>query len=160
MINHPENLVKNANEGVERVKKGGYAFLMESTMCQYQVERNCDLMKIGDLFDSKGYGIGFPRNSPNRNNFSEAILKLQKRQSLEKLYRKWWKTFNITKPCKEKNKKGKMPTPLGVEQIGGVFLMLLFGICIATFSALMEFLYQNKAKVKTILLSFFKLTLS
>ena len=49
-------------EGVERVLKGkrSYAFLMESTSIEYQVERNCELQQIGDLLDSKGYGIAMP----------------------------------------------------------------------------------------------------
>lgn len=49
-------------EGVERVLKGkrGYAFVMESTSIEYQVERHCDLQQIGGLLDSKGYGIAMP----------------------------------------------------------------------------------------------------
>ena len=47
--------------GIDWVKKGGYAFLLESTMNQYTVERNCELMQVGGLLDSKGYGIGTPR---------------------------------------------------------------------------------------------------
>ncbi|KAF4533063.1 hypothetical protein B566_EDAN002626 [Ephemera danica] len=36
-------------EGVERVLKGkrSYAFIMESTSIEYQIERNCDLMQVG-----------------------------------------------------------------------------------------------------------------
>jgi ionotropic glutamate receptor len=52
------NSTKN---GIDRVKAGGYAFLLESTMNQYTVERNCDLMQVGGLLDSKGYGIATPR---------------------------------------------------------------------------------------------------
>ena len=58
----PSVFVKNNEEGVERVKKGKglYAFFMESTSIEYQVERNCDLQQVGALLDSKGYGIGLP----------------------------------------------------------------------------------------------------
>lgn len=46
-------------EGVERVVrgKGSYAFLMESTSIEYVIERNCELTQVGNLLDSKGYGI-------------------------------------------------------------------------------------------------------
>ena len=29
-------------------------------MIEYQVQRNCELMQVGGLLDSKGYGIGTP----------------------------------------------------------------------------------------------------
>jgi hypothetical protein len=38
---------------------GLYAYLMESNSIQYQIERNCDLIQVGGLLDSKGYGIAF-----------------------------------------------------------------------------------------------------
>jgi len=50
--------VKSSQEGIDLVLNGNYAFLMESTMIDYNVQRNCDLMQVGGLLDSKGYGIG------------------------------------------------------------------------------------------------------
>ena len=35
---HPTVFVKNYEEGITRVKGGGYAFLMESTVLQYKVQ--------------------------------------------------------------------------------------------------------------------------
>jgi hypothetical protein len=32
---------------------------MEFNSIQYQIERNCDLIQVGGLLDSKGYGIAF-----------------------------------------------------------------------------------------------------
>ncbi len=32
---------------------------MESNSILYQIERNCDLIQVGGLLDSKGYGIAF-----------------------------------------------------------------------------------------------------
>lgn len=34
--------------------QGNYAFLMESTMLDYVVQRDCNLTQIGGLLDSKG----------------------------------------------------------------------------------------------------------
>lgn len=58
----PEVFVKNNDEGVDRVRKSkrGYAFMMESTTIEYYMARYCDLMQIGGLLDSKGYGIAMP----------------------------------------------------------------------------------------------------
>ena len=57
MENRPSVFVKTYDEGVERVIQGNYAFLMESTMLDFKVQRNCNLTQIGGLLDTKGYGI-------------------------------------------------------------------------------------------------------
>lgn len=58
----PSVFVKNNDEGVDRVikSKKKYAFLMESTAIEYQLERHCNLMQVGGTLDSKGYGIAMP----------------------------------------------------------------------------------------------------
>ena len=56
----PNVFVKTSQEGIERVLQGDYAFLMESTMIDYTMQRECDLMQVGGLLDSKGYGVGTP----------------------------------------------------------------------------------------------------
>ena len=52
-------------EGVERVvaENGGYAFFMESTAIEYNVERNCILAQVGGLLDNKGYGIALKKGN-------------------------------------------------------------------------------------------------
>ena len=54
--------VKSNKEGVAKVIKedGKYAFMMESTVVDYVVERECQLTQVGGLLDNKGYGIGLP----------------------------------------------------------------------------------------------------
>jgi hypothetical protein len=58
----PSVFTKSNDEGVERVRKGKrkYAFFMESTSIEYQIERHCELEMVGTLLDNKGYGIAMP----------------------------------------------------------------------------------------------------
>ena len=56
-----ETFVPSYEEGVKRVLNGSYAFLGESAMLDYLVQRNCNLTQIGGLLDSKGYGIATPK---------------------------------------------------------------------------------------------------
>lgn len=56
----PSVFTNSYQEGIDKVLKGNYAYLMESTMIDYEIQRNCDLMQVGGLLDSKGYGIGTP----------------------------------------------------------------------------------------------------
>ncbi len=57
MESNPQNFVNSTEDGIERVLKKNYAFFMESTMIDYNVQKNCNLTQIGGLLDSKGYGI-------------------------------------------------------------------------------------------------------
>lgn len=62
MESDPSVFTKSNAEGVERVLKGKsmYAYLMESTSLEYEVERNCNLVQIGGWLDYKTYGIAMP----------------------------------------------------------------------------------------------------
>lgn len=73
MEKNKDVFVKSQEEGIERVKKGGYAYLIESTTNDFLRQRDCELMQVGGLLDSKGYGIGLPsgiiyhkRGNPNK----------------------------------------------------------------------------------------------
>ena len=41
--------VKDYDDGIRRVKRGNYAFLMESTMLDYVVQRDCNLTQVGHV---------------------------------------------------------------------------------------------------------------
>lgn len=58
------------------------------------------------------------------------------------IYDKWWKSPGLTCTDELKNKDGKA-NPLGLGNIGGVFVVLLLGLAAALFSALMEFMLKN-----------------
>lgn len=60
MENRPTVFVSSYEDGVTRVLQGNYAFLMESTMLDFMVQRDCNLTQVGGLLDSKGYGIATP----------------------------------------------------------------------------------------------------
>lgn len=61
MQTNPKSFVQSSEEGINRVLTKNYAFFMESTMIDYNVQKNCDLTQIGDLLDYKGYGIATQR---------------------------------------------------------------------------------------------------
>ncbi|XP_063930572.1 glutamate receptor ionotropic, kainate 2-like isoform X2 [Zophobas morio] len=50
------------DDGVKRVisSKGSYAFLMESSSIEYEIEKHCELVQVGNRLDTKGYGIAMP----------------------------------------------------------------------------------------------------
>ena len=72
-----QSFVQSAEEGIAKVKAGGYAFILESTTLQYIRNRDCELIQIGDLLDDKGYGIAAPSGSPWISLITNAILKMK-----------------------------------------------------------------------------------
>ncbi|XP_024084773.1 glutamate receptor ionotropic, kainate 2-like [Cimex lectularius] len=135
--------VSTYEEGIKRVLEGNYAFLMESTMLDYIVQRDCNLTQIGGVLDTKGYGIATPMGSPWRDRISLVILELQEKGEIQMLYDKWWKNPGDTCVRKDKSKESKA-NALGVDNIGGVFVVLLCGLAIAVVIAICEFCYNSK----------------
>ncbi|XP_051521210.1 glutamate receptor ionotropic, kainate 4-like isoform X2 [Myxocyprinus asiaticus] len=132
----PSVFVKSTEEGIARVLNSNYAYLLESTMNEYYRQRNCNLTQIGGLLDTKGYGIGMPLGSVYRDEFDMAILKLQEENRLEILKRIWW---DGGKCPKEENQRAK---GLGMENIGGIFVVLVCGLLVAIFMAVLEFVWM------------------
>lgn len=125
--------------GVDRVKKakGDYAFLMETTSLEYQVEQNCDLENVGAQIGEKHYGIAVPIGSDYRSNLSWAILQLGEKGEIFELKKRWWKK-KIT--CDQTHSVDT--NDLSVRELGGVFLVLLGGLIIAYILGIAEFLWN------------------
>uniref|UniRef100_A0A672NE03 Glutamate receptor ionotropic, kainate 1-like n=1 Tax=Sinocyclocheilus grahami TaxID=75366 RepID=A0A672NE03_SINGR len=125
-------------EGVQRVMTTDYALLMESTSIEYISQRNCNLTQIGGLIDSKGYGVGTPIGSPYRDKVTIAILQLQEEGKLHMMKEKWWRGNG----CPEED--SKEASALGVENIGGIFIVLAAGLVLSVFVAIGEFIYKSR----------------
>ncbi|XP_055931528.1 glutamate receptor ionotropic, kainate 2-like isoform X2 [Argiope bruennichi] len=148
MENRPSVFVSDYEEGIKRVLEGNYAFLMESTILDYSVQRDCNLTQVGGLLDSKGYGIATPMGSPWRDKISLAILDLQEKGVIQMLYNKWWKGSGVSCAREDKNKEGKANS-LGVGNIGGVFVVLLCGLAVAIVAAIVEFFWNSRKHAQT-----------
>ncbi|XP_078265023.1 glutamate receptor ionotropic, kainate 1 isoform X3 [Rhinoraja longicauda] len=131
-------LLKNNDEGIQRVLTTDYALLMESTTIEYVTQRNCNLTQIGGLIDSKGYGVGTPIGSPYRDKVTIAILQLQEEGKLHLMKEKWWRGNG----CPEE--ENKEASALGVENIGGIFIVLAVGLVLSVFVAIGEFVYKSR----------------
>ncbi|MEE6484051.1 hypothetical protein FKM82_013739 [Ascaphus truei] len=132
----PSALVKNNEEGIQRVLSADYALLMESTAIEYITQRNCNLTQIGGLIDSKGYGIGTPMGSPYRDRITIAILQLQEEDQLHILKEKWWRGGG----CPEE--ESKEASALGIQNMGGIFIVLAAGLILSVVVAMAEFIYK------------------
>ncbi|XP_071324870.1 glutamate receptor ionotropic, kainate 3 isoform X2 [Trachinotus anak] len=130
------SLVKSIEDGIQRVLKSDYALIMESTTIDYITKRNCNLTQVGGLIDSKGYGIGTPLGSPYRDKISIAILSILEDGRLHMLKEKWWSGSSCLDG--ERRETG----PMGIQNLGGIFIVLASGLVLSVFVAIAEFIYK------------------
>ncbi|XP_049872658.1 glutamate receptor ionotropic, kainate 2-like [Pectinophora gossypiella] len=134
-------LVRSNDEGEKRVLDGHnkYAFFMESTTIDYKLKRNCELKKVGNLLDSKDYGIAMPANSPFRSEINRAILRLKELTILDKIKDKWWNEKYDAKPCEEPVDQNDVEGDLEMENLMGAFVVLIVGLVFCLFVTAAEF---------------------
>jgi len=166
MKSKPNVFVDSAEEGLKKVKQGGYAFILgykfnkiikiiknlimiifviESTTNDYLRSKDCELIQIGGIIDDKGYGIAAPSGSPWVNIISNAILKLKTYGELPELYQKWWKE---NKNCDILVNKNEKAHELGFSKLGGLFTIILFIMCLSFIILLIEILWNSNSKSK------------
>ncbi|XP_054637242.1 glutamate receptor ionotropic, kainate 3 [Dunckerocampus dactyliophorus] len=133
---HSTSLVKSIEDGIQRVLKSDYALIMESTTIDYITRRNCNLTQVGGLIDMKGYGIGTPLGSPYRDKISIAILNIMEDGRLHMLKEKWWSGSSCLDD--ERRETG----PMGIQNLGGIFIVLASGLLLSVFVAIAEFVYK------------------
>ncbi|XP_068613662.1 glutamate receptor ionotropic, kainate 3-like [Brachionichthys hirsutus] len=130
------SLVKSIEDGIQRVVKSDYALIMESTTIDYITRRDCNLTQVGGLIDSKGYGIGTPLGSPYRDKITIAILSILEDGHLHMLKEKWWSGSSCLD--EERRETG----PMGIQKLGGIFIVLASGLVLSVFVAIAEFIYK------------------
>ncbi|XP_050428924.1 glutamate receptor ionotropic, kainate 2-like [Adelges cooleyi] len=146
----PSLYSKDNDEGVMRVLRDNYAYFMESTSIEYEVERNCKLAQVGGLLDNKDYGIVMKKNVSYRNVLSANILSLQEKGKLTALKNKWWKEKRGGGTCQDDD-KGNEASELSMKNVGGVFIVLCSGVGVAAILAGLEMfwmLWKTSSKEK------------
>jgi len=133
----PTVFVNTSREGVARAKAGQYAYLLESSMLEYYMARDCQLQRVGGLLDSKGYGIAVPKGSPLRDLLSGCILQLQERTVLEALKNKWWQRDNTACPTISRALASS-------SSVMGIFYVLAFSLGVAALLALLEYSIESR----------------
>ncbi|CEF59620.1 Ionotropic receptor 25a [Strongyloides ratti] len=145
-------LPNNIDEAINRVltSENGFAFIGDAMDIQYAVLTNCDLQIIGNEFSRKPYALGIQSAHPMKDKLSTSILRLLHQRKLEELKSKWWD---------ENPNKAKCPTTsdnnygIKIENIGGVFIVILGGIVIAIITLIIEYIYHHQMIKKKVKLS-------
>ncbi|XP_043477642.1 glutamate receptor ionotropic, NMDA 2B isoform X4 [Leptopilina heterotoma] len=114
------------------------AFFYDGTVLDYLVaqDQDCRLLTVGSWYAMTGYGLAFPRHSKYLQMFNKRLLDYRDNGDLERLRRYW-----MTGTCKPDKEVQKSSDPLALEQFLSAFLMLMFGIFVASVLLLLEYLY-------------------
>ncbi|XP_064543138.1 glutamate receptor 1 isoform X1 [Drosophila montana] len=138
--------VNTYDEGIRRVRtsKGKYALLVESPKNEYVNAREpCDTMKVGPNLDTKGFGIATPLGSALKDPINLAVLSLKENGELIKLRNKWW--YDKTECNPNKDNQEASHNELSLSNVAGIFYILIGGLLVAVFVAIIEFCFRNKA---------------
>ena len=88
---HPNVFTRSNEEGIERARKGNYAFILPHTIGEYISRRlPCDLAVFDRFFMDGAYGLAVHKGATLLPHLNEAILLLETNGFLEQLYYKWW----------------------------------------------------------------------
>ena len=92
MINTEPSVFTETNEqGIERVRKETYAFVIPNTIGDYIIRRPpCDLITLGDFLMDHSYAFAMARASLLLPGINKALHRLRDMGFIDRLYYKWW----------------------------------------------------------------------
>ncbi|NXC85870.1 GRIK3 protein, partial [Cercotrichas coryphoeus] len=91
---------------------------------------------LGGIFVPLCITVFPPPGSPYRDKITIAILQLQEEDKLHVMKEKWWRGNG----CPED--ENKEASALGIQNIGGIFIVLAAGLVLSVFVAMVEFIYK------------------
>ncbi|RUS78064.1 hypothetical protein EGW08_014176, partial [Elysia chlorotica] len=124
-------LIDTNENGLNKVKAGGFALITESPVIRYYTGLHCDLQAVGEQFSTRPYAIGLKENFPYTGKFSQAILDLQKDRVLGDLQFKWWKDNSA---CSTDDANAG----LGLYLLSGTFIVAGVGLALGVLTLALE----------------------
>jgi glutamate receptor, ionotropic, invertebrate len=85
--------------------------------------------------------------SPYTDDISLRILEMQEKGEIQKFYNRWWKGGST---CIRDEKKDSKANALNVENVGGIFVVLIGGLLLAILVSVCEFVYYAKSNATRI----------
>ncbi len=78
-------------QGISRVRNGGYAFILPSTIGEYISKREpCDLITVDRFLMNRGYGLAVQKGSALLPKLNQVLALMEMNGDLHRLYQKWW----------------------------------------------------------------------
>lgn len=90
------------------------------------MQMNCSLRLVGKPFGVSGYGIALPKNSPLTTSISQAILALQEKNVLSRLWNKW-----AVRKCVNREEFHILPESMTLDNVSGLFIVLASAVVVS-----------------------------
>ncbi|XP_031337563.1 ionotropic receptor 25a-like [Photinus pyralis] len=146
-------LLKTLDEAVAKVRTSrtqneGYAYIGDASDIKYLEMTACDLQKVGDEFSKKPYALAVQQGSPLKDQLNSAILNLLNMRQLERYKEYWWHENPFKVKC---DKQEDQSDGISIQNIGGVFIVIFVGICLACGTLAFEYWYYKHRKVGNVI---------
>ncbi|KAI6215439.1 Protein CBR-GLR-7 [Aphelenchoides besseyi] len=125
-----------------------YKYVRDAMEIKYATLTNCKLQPIGQEFSRKPYAIAVQEGSRLRGEISSSILRLLNERKLESLKERWWHQNPKRQECPNSEEES---TGISIQNIGGVFILILGGIIISLTMLVVEFFYYKHQEKKNVL---------
>jgi hypothetical protein len=142
-------------QAIERVKSStlddGFALLANANIIRYATMTDCSFRAVGEEFSRKPIALALQKGQDRlRDDLSYAILQLINKRYMEVLREKWW-TNNPGRLVCDLNDESE---GISIENIGGVFIIILAGVLLSFLVWTIErLLYKTKVDVSRGLLN-------
>ncbi|KAI8506403.1 Glutamate receptor ionotropic, NMDA 2B [Branchiostoma belcheri] len=120
---------KSAREAVEALKKRELdSFIYDAVVLEYLAGKDdgCNLVTVGNVFASTGYGVAFPKGSQWKSTIDLLILSYNDNGYLDMFKSQW-----VEGICSRKQELEKNTHRLAIENCSGVFILLLSAIALS-----------------------------
>ncbi|PAA89430.1 hypothetical protein BOX15_Mlig007793g1 [Macrostomum lignano] len=135
---NPSWNVKSTEDGLQRVRKGGYVWIAEGITADHHGMTECELVSSPTGLATVDIGLAIAKGSNLKQAFDAAILKVKANGELDSMKSRWWRKNDDQCAAKASD----WPSPLAPGDLLGLYLVLLLG-CLAAFVALpLEFMLK------------------
>ncbi|CAH1273431.1 GRIN2A [Branchiostoma lanceolatum] len=120
---------RSAKEAVEALKKRELdSFIYDAVVLEYLAGKDdgCNLVTVGNVFASTGYGVAFPKGSQWKSTIDLLILSYNDNGYLDMFKSQW-----VEGLCSRKQELEKNTHRLAIENCSGVFILLLAAIALS-----------------------------
>jgi hypothetical protein len=94
MVNFwPTAFVQSVQEGIERVKRENYGFIVDTPLAEYLIgQEPCDLYAIEPFLNTRHYAIALRKDDVLKSEINEQLRLMHEKQIMSEFYLKWWRS--------------------------------------------------------------------
>ncbi|KAL5016289.1 hypothetical protein ScPMuIL_005878 [Solemya velum] len=136
----PDVLHPDANVHMDKVQRGGYAYIGDAALIEIRMTQDCELLTTGERFIPQQYGVGLLDNSPFKQMFTDRLLAMIELGLISKWKKKWWPKKDT---CVQRTTGVKAISVADIQSIfyiGGI--LILFATCVLLVE---RYISRNKA---------------